>query len=71
MNDYKTNARFILTSNNINLIDGAIMSRLLEINFNPQDENEKNELRKKIALKIKKIFDAEGITVATNEEKKF
>lgn len=59
---YAGTTRFILTTNFINKIPDAILSRFESLNFNFED-NEENELIKKYLIRLKHIIKIENIDI--------
>jgi len=66
--ELKSNLRIIITTNDFNKIDDALMSRLVHIDFN-MDEKQKKEIMKPLMSRIYDIFDNEGITYNKNNKK--
>ena len=61
---YEKNVRFIATTNHINKIDGGVKSRLILIDFNPQNQEEEKYLYNEYAKRISSICTKEEITLS-------
>ena len=67
--EYSTkNVRFILNTNHIDKISDGIKSRMIQVDFSPQDMNEQKFLKREIYLKIKdQICPQESINISKEQ----